>query len=144
MASDQVLEIVGDGDVLGFGRTEEILHDRVGVVAEADLDRTIEAVDVAIVAGTLVCLVLLHERNQLLGRPALCLEVIVVRSRCAGVHHEVDTGATTENVGTRNNSTSTAEPFRRPGVVEGRSLAVQLHVPGVNTGAVDPWVLDLR
>lgn len=144
MASDQILEIICDWDVLGLDCTKEVLHDWVGVVAEADLDRTIETVDVTVVAGTLVGLVLLHQRDEFLGGPTLSLEVVVVRSRCTGIHHEVDAGATTENVGTRYNRTSAAEPFRGPGVVEGRSLAVELHVLGVDTWAVHPRVLRVR
>lgn len=79
VASNEILKIVRDWDVLRLNRTEEILHDWVGVVAEADLDRTFESMDFAVVARTLVCLVLLHERNKLLGGPALRLKVIVVR-----------------------------------------------------------------
>jgi hypothetical protein len=44
-------------------------------------------------------------------------------------------------VGDWDNCTTTTEPLRGPGVVEGRSLAVELHVLGVDTGTVDPWVL---
>jgi hypothetical protein len=49
-------------------------------------DGTIEAVNVAVVASSLVSFVLSHERDELLGGPALGLEVIVVRSRCTCVH----------------------------------------------------------
>ena len=86
VAGNQVLKIVGGGDTLGFGGTEEVLLDRVGVVAERNLDGPFKPVDVAVVAGALVGLVLLHERNELLGSPALGLEVIVVGSRSTRVH----------------------------------------------------------
>lgn len=141
VASNEILKIVRDRDVLRLDRTEEVLHDRVGVVAEGDLDGTIETVNVTVVAGTLVCLVLPHERNELLGGPALGLEVVVVGSRRTSVHHEVDAGATTEDVGDWDDRTTATEPLRGPGVVEGRSLAVELHVLGVDTGTVDPRVL---
>jgi hypothetical protein len=49
-------------------------------------DGTVEAVDVTVVASSLVSFVLSHERDELLGGPALGLEVIVVRSRCTCVH----------------------------------------------------------
>jgi len=141
VASDQILEIIGDRNVLGLDGTKEVLHDRVSVVAERDLDWAVETVNVAVVAGTLVCLVLPHEWDELLGGPTLGLEVVVVGSRRTSVHHEVDTGTTTEDVGDWNDRTTAAEPLGGPGVVEGRSLAVELHVLGVDTGTVDPRVL---
>jgi hypothetical protein len=49
-------------------------------------DGTIEAVNVAVVASSLVSFVLSHERDELLGGPAFGLEVIVVRSRSTCVH----------------------------------------------------------
>jgi len=141
VTGDQILKIIGNRDVLGLDGTKEVLHDRVGVVAEGDLDGAIETVDVTVVAGALVCLVLLHEREELLGGPALGLEIVVVGSRRTSVHHEVDGRAATENVGNGNDCTTTTEPLRRPGVVESRGLAVELHVLGVDTGTVDPRVL---
>ena len=48
------------------------------VVAEADLDRAIEAVQLWVLGGSLGCLMFLHQRDELLGGPALGLEVIVV------------------------------------------------------------------
>jgi hypothetical protein len=59
------------GEDFGFGHT---------------FDRPIEAMNVTVVASSLVGLVLSHERNQFLGGPALGLEVIVVRSRGTSVH----------------------------------------------------------
>lgn len=44
---------------------------------------------------------------------------------------------------TGHNSSASIEPFRGPGVVEGGSLAVQLHVPGVDARAEDPWVVEI-
>lgn len=111
VARDQILKIIRDRDILRLDGTQEVLHDGVGVVAKADFDRAIESVDVAVVAGTLVGLVLLHERQQLLSRPAFRLEVVIIGGRCTSVHHEVDAGATTENVGTRDDRTSATEPF---------------------------------
>ena len=86
MASDQILEIVGGRDALGFGSSQEILLDGVSVVAKGDLDWAFKSVDVTVVARTLVRLVLLHEGDQLFGGPTFGLEVIVVRSRGTSVH----------------------------------------------------------
>jgi hypothetical protein len=47
-------------------------------------------------------------------------------------------------VGTRDNSTSTTKPFRGPGVVEGSSFAVELHILGVDARTVHPRVLLAR
>lgn len=86
VAGDQVLKIISGGNALGLGGAEEVLLDGVGVVAKRNLDRALESVNVAVVAGTLVRLVLLHERKEFLGGPALGLEVVVVGSRGTGVH----------------------------------------------------------
>jgi hypothetical protein len=86
MTSDQVLKIVCGRNALRLGGTKEVLFDRVSVIAERNLDRALEAVDVAIVARPLVSFMLPHERDKFLGCPALGLEVIVVGSRSAGVH----------------------------------------------------------
>jgi hypothetical protein len=86
MAGGQVLKIVGGWDTLRFGGAKEVLLDWVGVVTERDLDGSLESVDVAVVARTLVGLVLLHQGDELLGGPSLGLEVIVVGSRGTGVH----------------------------------------------------------
>lgn len=40
-------------------------------------------------------------------------------------------------------STTTTEPFRRSRVVERSSLTVELHVLGVDTGSVDPRVVEV-
>lgn len=81
---------------------------------------------------------LLHERKQLLCGPALGLEVIVVRSASPGVHHEVDGGPATKDMGARNNRSSAIEPFRGTRIVEGGGLAVQFHVPGIDSRAEHP------
>lgn len=82
----QVLKVVSDWNALRLGGTQKVLHDWICVVAKRDLDRPLEAVDFGVVAGPLVCLVLLHKRDELLGGPALGLPVIVVRSRRTSVH----------------------------------------------------------
>ena len=135
---DKVLEIVGSRDTLRFRGTQEVLHDGVGVVAKGNLDWTLEAVDVTVVARPLVRLMLLHEGNELLRGPAFGLEVIVIASRCTSVHHEVYGAASAENVRAGNDGTATSKPFRRPGVVKGSCLAVELHVSWVDTWAIDP------
>lgn len=77
--SSQILQVISYGESLTFHCSKEVLHDRVGVVAKRDLDWALETVDVSVVASSLVCLVLLHKRNQFFGGPALDLEVVVVR-----------------------------------------------------------------
>jgi hypothetical protein len=97
-----------------------------------------------------------HERKKFLCGPALGLKIIVVGSRGTRVHlqyqsisirqprylqstyHEVDGGPASQDMGARHNSSAPVEPFGRPRIVEGSSLAVQLHVPGVNSGAEHP------
>lgn len=74
--------------------------------------------DIAIIARALVRLMLLHEREQLLGRPAFGLEVVVVGRRGTGVHHEVDRGAAAEDMGAGDYGATPAEPFGGPRVVE--------------------------
>ena len=86
VTSDEVLEVVGGGNALGFGSPEKVFLDGIGVVAKGDLDGSFEAVNVAVVAGSLIRLVLLHQRNELLGSPALGLKVVIVRGRRASVH----------------------------------------------------------
>ena len=51
----------------------KVLHDWVGVIAEGDLDRALKAMNVSVVASSLVSLMLLHQWNQLFGSPALHL-----------------------------------------------------------------------
>jgi hypothetical protein len=43
---------------------------------ERYLDWSVEAMDVPVVAGSLIRLVLLHQRNELFGCPPLGLEVV--------------------------------------------------------------------
>ena len=43
----------------------------------------------------------------------------------------------------RHNSSAAIEPLRGTRVVEGGSLAVQLHVPRVDTGTENPWVVEV-
>lgn len=53
-------------------------------------------------------------------------------------YHEVDGAATTQDMGSRDNGAATIQPFRRTRVVERRCFGVKLHIPGVDTRAVDP------
>jgi hypothetical protein len=78
MTSNKILKIVGGRDALSLSGTKEVLFDWVSVVTERDLDGSFKTMDIAVIAGPLVCFVLLHKRNELLGSPALGLEVIVV------------------------------------------------------------------
>lgn len=86
VTGDQILKVISRGDTLCLGGAQEVLFDGVGVVAERNLDRAFKPVDIAVVAGTLIGLVLLHERDEFLGGPALGLEVIVIGGRSASVH----------------------------------------------------------
>ena len=95
MASGQILKIVHDGDPLRFGGTEEVvLHGvraatelakrrrltagQYQLISKRHLDRAIGTMDVPIVGSPLVGLVLLHQREELFGGPALGLPVIIV------------------------------------------------------------------
>ena len=89
----------------------------------------------------LISLMFLHEWEQLFGGPTLGLEVIVVGSAGPSVHHEVDGGPASKDMGTRYNCSSAIEPFGRPRIVERCGLAIQFHVPGINTRAEDPMVV---
>lgn len=116
--------------------------------------------------STLVRLMLLHQGEKLLGGPTLGLEVIVVGGRGTSVHlrsnrvslrpgwmgdgavqcityHEVDGGPAAEDVGAGDDGLPAIEPLGRPGLVEGGRLRVQLHVPGVDTRAEHPWVVEV-
>jgi hypothetical protein len=86
---------------------------------------------------------LLHEWKKFLGGPSLGLEVIVIRRRSTGIHHKVDGGATTEDVCAWHDGFAASQPFGRAGVIEGGSLAVQLHVAWVYCRPVDPWVVQV-
>lgn len=80
MASGQVLQIIRCRNPLAFSGTKKVPRDWIGVVAEADFDRTFKTMHVAVVARSLVGLMLLHEGQKLFRLPAFGLEVIVVRS----------------------------------------------------------------
>lgn len=58
-------------------------------------------------------------------------------------YHEVDGRSTSEDVGDGHNSSAAIKPLRGTRVVESGSLAVQLHVPRVDTRAEDPWVVQV-
>ena len=117
----------------------------------ADLDRSLESMDIAIVAGSLIRFMLFHQRQQLLSGPSSGLEVVVIRSRGASIHHlqsirdnrrerqlllrvayKVDTRTTAQYISARNDGASVGKPFRGLRVVERGCLGVQLHVPRVN------------
>ena len=78
VTSCQILQIVGGGNALGFSGAKKVPSDWVRIVAKRDLDGTLEAMYVTIVAGTLVRLMLFHEWDEFLGLPSLCLEVVIV------------------------------------------------------------------
>ena len=78
MASRKILKIIRSGDPLAFGCTKEVSSNRVSVVAERNLDRALESMDVSVVAGPLVCLVFLHQGQKLFYLPPFRLEIIVI------------------------------------------------------------------
>jgi hypothetical protein len=85
-----LLVVKGRGWGKGGGRREKKKNEKWrfwrGFWEGHTFDGTVEAVDVTVVASSLVSFVLSHERDELLGGPALGLEIIVVRSRCTCVH----------------------------------------------------------
>jgi hypothetical protein len=129
LASNKILKIICGRDSLRFGCPKEVLHHRVGIISEGDFDGTIEAMDIPrfpvsipqrinalicvllIVRCSLIGLMLLHERDQFLGRPPFGLEVIIIRGRCSSIHHEVDGRTSSQNVSTRYDSLSATKPF---------------------------------
>jgi hypothetical protein len=159
MSSNQVLEVVGEWDTLRLCSAEEVVLDGVSVIAKRHLDGSLEAMNVAVVARALVRLVFLHQRNELLGGPALSLKVIVVGRRGTSVHltlsvfrdevdhtctyHEVDGRSTSEDIGAWHDCTSSTKVFRGSGVVERGRLTVQLHVSRVDAWTEDPWVVQV-
>jgi hypothetical protein len=58
-------------------------------------------------------------------------------------NHEVDRRPTAENVGGRHDGSTAAQPLGWAGLIERSRLGVQLHVPGEDTRAVDPWVVEI-
>ena len=102
VGSLEVLEVIYNGDALRLGSSEEVILDRIGagvwsvsarrrepsnaLVSERHLDWTLKAMRVSVLTSTLIGLMLLHQRDKLLGGPALGLKVIIVRRRGPGVH----------------------------------------------------------
>lgn len=102
--------------------------------------------DLPVVARPLVCLMLLHQRDELLCLPSFSLKVIIIRSRSTSVHltwsaaildgrcpsyvpyHKVDGGSSTQHVGRRNNGTTASKVIRGTRFIEGRRLGVEAHV----------------
>lgn len=124
VASHQVLEIVDHGDPLGLDGAEEILLNRVGVVSKGDLDGALITVDVAVVRRALVRLMLFHQGEQLLGCPPFGLEVVIVGRRGARVHHEIDGGATAQDVCAGHDGTTAGQPLGWTRLVKGGRLGV--------------------
>ena len=60
MSRCQILQVVRGRYALTLRSPQEVPRDGIGVVAEGHLDWTFKAVDVSVVAGTLVCLMFLH------------------------------------------------------------------------------------
>lgn len=78
MSGHQILQVVRNWNVLRFRRPQEVLHDGIGVVAEADFDGSLETVNVTVLGCPLIRLVLLHQRDQGLRVPPLHLEVVII------------------------------------------------------------------
>jgi len=102
VACSEILQVIDGRDALGLGGAEEVFLDRVGagvshirtqkhvhcesshedsLISKRDLDGSIETMQILLVAGALVGLMLSHQGQKLLGRPTLCLEVVIVGSR---------------------------------------------------------------
>ena len=79
VASYQVLKVICDGDVLRFGSAKEVWGSWVGIVAEGDFDWALKPMDITIVTNSLVCSMLLHQREKFISSPAFGLNVIIVR-----------------------------------------------------------------
>jgi hypothetical protein len=159
MGSNQVLETVRCYDTLRLCRTKEVVFNGVGVISEWNFDGIIEAMKVTVVARALVRLIFLHQRNELLRGSTVGLEVVLVRRRGTSIYlsspvsnheveyiyayHEVDGRSTSENVGAWDDYTPAIEVLRGWWVVKGGCLAIQLHVPRIDTRMKDPWVVQV-
>jgi hypothetical protein len=160
VTSDKVLQIIRDWDVLGLNRTQEVLHDRISIVTEADLDRSFETMNVTVLTSSLVRLMLLHQRDELLRSPALHLEVIIVGGRSTSVHlsvvsllyltrshgishHEVDAAAASQDMSAWDDCATSSKPLGWTRIVERSRLAIQLHVPGIDARPEHPWVVEI-
>jgi hypothetical protein len=77
---------------------QEVLRNRHDLSTVGDRNGTIVTVRV-VVARLLVVFETLHKRHEVLGGPALSLEIIPVGGRCTGIHLEINGRTTTENVG---------------------------------------------
>ena len=78
VTGSQILQIVRGANALGLSGTKKVPRNGIRVVAKGDFNRTFEAMDVTIVAGTLVGLMLFHEWDEFFGLPPLCVEVVIV------------------------------------------------------------------
>lgn len=86
LPSFEVLKIISYGESLAFGCSKEILHDWVSVVAKRTFDWAVKAVDITVVACSLVRLVLLHQGDELFCSLAFGLKVIIVGRGGPRVH----------------------------------------------------------
>lgn len=78
MRGDKILKVINNRDTLRLRSPKEVVLDWISVIAERNFDGALEAMDVTILAGPLICLVLPHEGQELFGGPPLGLEVVVV------------------------------------------------------------------
>ena len=88
MTGHQILEIICSWNALRFGGPQEVLLDWVSIVAKGNLNGALESVNIAIVARSLVCLMLFHKRYELLCSPALGLEIVVIGCGGTCIHLE--------------------------------------------------------
>ena len=61
VTGDQVLKVIGDGNILRLGSTQEILSDGICIISKRYFDWTLKAVNFTVVTSSLVCLVLFHQ-----------------------------------------------------------------------------------
>jgi hypothetical protein len=73
----------------------------------------------------------------------IIVSIITMLNELCQAYHEVDGRPATKDMRAGHNSSTSIEPFGRSRVVEGGSLAVQLHVLRVNTWTEDPWVVEV-
>ena len=53
MASNKILQVISDRNALAVDGLQEVLLDRIGVVAKGNLNGALETMNVTVVAGTL-------------------------------------------------------------------------------------------
>jgi len=87
VSSRQVLKVIRRRDALRFRGSQEVPGNGVGIISKRHFNGALEAVNVTVIAGTLVGLVFLHQGDEFFGLPPFGLEIVVIGGRGSGVHH---------------------------------------------------------